>query len=329
VSQTLFQQMSQAVALQAQARLPPPRETFAAPDSLRALRDRLFAQADPLVHASTPRQRLYVLVDPMQADPLAEVAHRAEAIVLPMPPTLIAPEDRPYLLPLGDFGRDDTIDLTLDLAWAEATRHARRPSVSPSICAWLVGPADNITRFAYQLFNRSRARIPPDIRARWLRYWDPRVFSLFADALPAAALTDLTVDAAGWWWLDRHGELQARPMAAADAREWAWTPSTTSLVRHTDIINRTLNTLQDSGGAHSDGLWKRILPLVERAIATWDIQDTDELVRYTLYGMLISPQFDQYPETRQAMRAAIDNGTSPMAALTSFDTAYWEAPHHG
>jgi len=306
----------------------PAPQRFSPPATLAALRDRLFAQADPLVYASNPKAGLYVLVSPYPEDPLADAPRRAEAIPIPLPARVMEEAHRPYLLPLGDFGRDDTIDTSLDRGWADATRAGGGARGIVTTCAWLVLPMDDVQFIAHRLQD-SWCRALTGLPARAYRYWDPRVLALVAEELPPALLHDVTGGAAGWWWLDRQGELQSRPpIPRASAPIDDHLPERAArLLRHAARINQTLNMLQDSGGPHDDTVRRQLLPLVERAEETWGMRDESDIARFALYGVLISPQFDDaghYPEANAAMHAALDQGTSPLEALTQFSQEYWE-----
>lgn len=139
----------------------------------------------------------------------------------------------------------------------------------------------------------------------------------------------MTGGAIGWWWIDRNGDLRSRPPIANDQTtfEGDLPAMVARLLRHSASINQTLNMLQDTGGACDDTVRRRILPLVERATYTWRIRDDSDVVRFALYGLLISPQFDdagRYPEANAAMHAALEQGASPLEALAPFNQEYWE-----
>lgn len=164
----------------------PPRR-FSPADTLQALRDRLFAHTDPLVYGSEPKASLYVLVSPYPDDPLIEAPRRADAVPILLPPAVVNKEHRPYLLPLGDFGRDDTIDTSLDLGWADATRVQGSARSIITTCAWLVLPVEGV-QFVAQRIANNWCRTFTSLPARAYRYWDPRVLALVADELPPTLL---------------------------------------------------------------------------------------------------------------------------------------------
>jgi hypothetical protein len=184
-------------------------------------------------------------------------------------------------------------------------------------------------KFIVHRLQESWCRAFIGLPARAYRYWDPRVLALVEEELSPTLLREVTGGAAGWWWLDRQGELRSRaPIAQASAPIGTHvSESAVRLLRHAARINQTLNMLQDSGGPHDDTVRRQLLPLVERAMDRWGVRDESDVARFALYGVLISPQFDdpgRYPEANAAMHAALDQGTSPMEALTQFSQEYWE-----
>jgi hypothetical protein len=107
---------------------------FAGDHRLLALRNRLFADAAPLMERG---MRLHVLVDPVLVDPLEDAPGRQQAVPLPLTGRHDDRTRHPYLLALGDIGRDEIIDRALDLDWAEATRHVERETRGSTVCALL------------------------------------------------------------------------------------------------------------------------------------------------------------------------------------------------
>lgn len=325
VANSILQELAQSMA----ARPSPQRTALADASTLQHLRDHLFAQVDPLLDGSPPSS-LWVLISPQITDPLANARCRSEAVPLPIEPDIIQPEQRPYLLPLGDFGRDDTIDFTLDLAWAEATRHSDRETRGSSVCAWLVFPAAQARHVAHEIAMQARHRWPGS-HARYLRLWDPRVFELLTDLGDAEPPVRYAPSTNGVWWLNRAGALQRYPAPApitplADA---TWPETAKAMLRNSGTINAVLNALQDAEhNVVQPSLAAAILSLVERASSAWSLTNELDRIIYALYGVLISPQFDQDTTVREAMLAARAQGDSPIAALAGFDAAFWERHSH-
>ena len=98
------------------------------------LREQLLAAA-----VAAPHLELYVLVDPTLGDTLQDVPTHADRMPLPIRYRELNAEQRPYLLRLGDFGRDDAIERSVSLAVAEAMSASRERPPVRSICGWLQG----------------------------------------------------------------------------------------------------------------------------------------------------------------------------------------------
>ncbi|UGS91083.1 hypothetical protein KOL96_08095 [Ralstonia wenshanensis] len=325
MANSILQELAQSMA----ARPSPQHTALADAATIQHLRDDLFAQVDPLLDGP-PRASLWVLICPQISDPLGNARRHNEAVPLPFEPDVMRPEQRPYLFPLGDFGRDDTIDFTLDLAWAEATRHPERETRGTSVCAWLVFPVEQARQVAHEMASLAKHRWPGS-HARYLRLWDPRVFELLADLDDAEPPVHYAPTSNGTWWLNRAGALQhytapAPNMAMADA---TWPETAKAMLRNSGTINAVLNALQDAEhNVVQPPLASAILSLVERASSTWSLTNELDRIIYALYGVLISPQFDQDTTVREAMLAARAQGDSPIAALAGFDAAFWERHSH-
>ena len=297
---------------------------FAGDATLRALRDRLLAVAGPALDRGL---RLHVLVDPVLVDPLKTAAGRDQAIDVPLAAHADAPVRAPYLLALGDMGRDDRVDLALDLGFAEATRHPERETRGSTICAFVACPPADAARVAGALADVARRRAASRGQ-RLLRLWEPRVFEHLVPLLSGPALRELTADSAGWWWIGRDGALASRREAAGDTgRGWASSDVVDTLAS-IGAINGVLNALQDAAVA-SDRLppTSTLLALLARARMQWGLADDFELIQFALYGVLVRADFDGDAEVRAAMAAARERGESCIDALASFDESHWEQRH--
>jgi hypothetical protein len=298
---------------------------FAGEPRLLALRDRLSAAVASLLADGS---RLHVLVDPVLADALKSARRRDDAIELPVMLPTNEGVRRPYLLPLGDVGRDETLDFVLDLAFAEATRHPERETRGATICAFIACKPASASTVATTLSEVSRRRAVPRGQ-RFLRLWDPRVFELLLPLLPTRELAELTGRSAGWWWIDRGGRLASRD--DVPVRELGgWTSAgVADRLASVGAINGVLNALQDAevpfDGLPSD---TAILALLARARSRWGLADDFELVQFALYGVLVGANFDDDAEVCAAMAAARDRGESCIDALTSFDESHWEQRPH-
>lgn len=271
--------------------------------------------------------RLHVLVDPVLVDPLKAVVGREHAIEVPLAAHAEAPVRAPYLLALGDVGRDETIELALDLGFAEATRHPERETRGSTICAFVACPPADAARIAGALADGARRRAASR-QQRFLRLWDPRVFERLMPLLSGPALRELTADSAGWWWIGRDGALASRAAVAHDGGNGWASPDVADTLASTGAINGVLNALQDAAVA-CDRLpsTSTILALLERARMQWGLLDDFELIQFALYGVLVRADFDGDAEVRAAMAAARKRGESCIDALASFDESHWEQRH--
>jgi hypothetical protein len=301
-------------------------ETAALPDLRNRLMHALDAIADPADVS------FYVLVDCALHDPLAGMPERENAIVVPIRHPDVAQARRPYLLPLGEFGRDRRIDETLQLAYDQARRHASQSAHGRSICGWLAarGSPDTV---AWQLAKASHQMI--EGRSRLFRYWDPRVLDVLSGLLDTAQAQALFRPVCGWWWLNRNAALQCALLQTAgrDTSEvpaaFTLAPAQIERLRQVESVNRCLDVWQDlQHNPEADGVRDRIARLIAVGTRKWDLQTDRDQVSYAMYGLLVHEGFDEDAEVRRVMQAARAAGTSPIEALSHFDEAYWDRLKH-
>ena len=302
---------------------------FAGEHGLLALRGRLFTDAAPLMERG---MRLHVLVDPMLVDPLADASGREQAVPLPLTSRHDDRMRHPYLLALGDIGRDEIIDKALDLAWAEATRHVERETRGSTVCALLACAPEHTAEVARSLAELSRRRAASQHQP-FLRLWDPRVAELLMPLLSATASRELTGGAEGWWTLDRRGDLVSHLAidgAVRTDRDRAWqSPAVVDILASAGAINGVLNALQDAGVAPSRfPSTSTLLALIARARSQWGLADDFDLIQFALHGVLVRADFDADPDVRAAMSEARARGESCLEALHSFDESHWEQGRH-
>jgi hypothetical protein len=302
---------------------------FAGDHRLLALRNRLFADAAPLMERG---MRLHVLVDPVLVDPLEDAPGRQQAVPLPLTGRHDDRTRHPYLLALGDIGRDEIIDRALDLDWAEATRHVERETRGSTVCALLACEPEHTAEVARSLAEFSRRRAASR-QQPFLRLWDPRVAELLMPLLSATASRELTGGAAAWWTLDRRGELVGHFAIDGAARtdgDRVWqSPAVVDILASAGAINGVLNALQDAGVAPSRfPSTSTLLALIARARSQWGLADDFDLIQFALHGVLVRADFDADPDVRAAMSQARARGDSCIEALNSFDESHWEQGRH-
>jgi hypothetical protein len=274
----------------------------------------------------------YVLVDCALHDPLAGMPERENAIVVPVRHPDVADARRPYLLALGEFGRDRRIDETLQLACDQARRHASQRAHGRSVCGWLAASGSPHT-LAWQLAKASQQMI--EGHARLFRYWDPRVLDVLPGLLETSQAQALFRPVSGWWWLDRNAALRCAPLqraghdTGAAPAAFKLAPTQIERLRQVESVNRCLDVWQDlRHDPEAEGVRDRIARLIAAGTAKWDLQTDRDQVSYALYALLVHGGFDEDAEARAVMLAARAAGTSPIEALAQFDEAYWDRLKH-
>lgn len=268
--------------------------------------------------------KLHLLVDTALEDPCADWEKRPYAQILKIRHPALRKQERPYLLPLGDFGRDDAIDKSITLAMAQAARTSRDHTRGRSICGWIMFTgnaqiiADRLSRHASQIVDRKR---------RLFRFWDPRVMDMMEGGLEPRQNAALLAGVTGWWWLGRDLQLKALSSGSevsGEAAGFALTEAQIRIMRWAEPINRTLDVLQDMGhDVSSPGLDGGVREALSRGERTWALESIGELVQYALCTILVHRSFDEHPEVRTRMREAQSVGCSPLSALDAFEKDDW------
>lgn len=289
---------------------------------LPELRDRLLD-----LTSRSPYSGLHVLVDTVLGDPLADAATRSDAIALPIKHQDLKADHQPYLLKLGDFGRDLAIEKSLSLALGQALRCADELTLGRSICLWILSDADS-EELALHLAGQSRVRVGRDMKL--FRFWDPRVMDTLEHLLRPEQANNLLGPASTCLWLNRAGEFAA--LRVADDFPKNGTSSgiqldnrQLDLLKNVELVNRALDVLQDMGKPVVGTQVRLDLDgIIAKGAREWKLQTDRELVTYAMYAHLIGAQFDQVTEVRDAMLEAKNAGTSPVDALDQFDERYWQ-----
>lgn len=270
------------------------------------------------------RKAWHVLVDPAISDPMTECKGRDQAVPVPIRPADMPQHFRPYLLELGDFGRDDRIERTIRIAVDEAIRASPESGSRRSICGWIASNHPPATVAADLARN---ARVLTQGRPRMLRVWDPRTLDLLQHLLAGRLAQSLTVPGASWWWLDRDSsikELQA--VENLDATRLSIGDEQIEALLLAESLHATLNVLQDMRkDATCELTLRTIVDALRRARSQWSIADPLGQVRFALHACLVDRNFDADAEVAAAMRQADGLGESPVDALLLFDDRAWGA----
>ncbi|GAA3927186.1 DUF4123 domain-containing protein [Luteimonas lutimaris] len=273
--------------------------------------------------------RLCVLVDPVITDPLQSFSTRDNAIVLPIRHGDLKAEHRPYLLELGDFGRDEAIEESLRVAVSEVMAAESSASRGRTVCGWILTGNAPLKEFASHLARCASLGVAG--RIRLLRYWDPRVMDALEALLTQAQKYSLLGPGTAWYWLKRNGNLQAFSVEQGGVE---LEPATTEfwlerqqieLLAEIGYVNTALNVLQGMG---RDVACLSPHALAQRLLAgarIWRLNSERERVMYAVYSVLAGDRFDHAPEAGAAMLAAQVRGDSVIDALDAFDDAYWQS----
>ena len=288
--------------------------------SIVATRERL-----ALLLAGNPGASLYAVIDPVVSDPLAHDLKRT-AVFRPVP--IRHPDmrdiDRPYLLRLGEPGRDLILDQMLERALKEALRDGDEAKRTRSVCGWMLSAVD-MDRVARQLAGRSSIVLRG--KRRLLRVWDPRVMDLLASSHSDMQMRDFMPDIQAWVWLGRDGGWRFISAGAADgsiSRNPALTTQQAACLEASASINAALDVLQDMG--HRVGtpeLLRSISMSVQDCIAVWGAEDRLDQVQYALYRELVGKDFDQHSDVNRLMKQARGQGRSAVQALAGLSAEDW------
>lgn len=272
-----------------------------------------------------PGHGFYVLIDPQISDPLPSAAVRDQAVAIPLRARDVLPEQRPFLYPLGDFGRDLVIDAMIEVAVSQAKRQYDERE-GRSVCGWIASavPAEELAQ------HLARCSVLPHVRDVTLfRHWDPRVLDLLSGLLRADQARTLLGPASASYWLDRKAQVCGLYASHTDAHveQGALQFDITQLdaLRRAEDLNRCLDVLQDMGhDATQPELRQRILRLIERGSSAWGLPFDWERMTYVMYGVLVDEDFDSDPTVLRTMRGAQAQGVSVIHALDDFDDAFWD-----
>jgi hypothetical protein len=275
----------------------------------------------------SPHDGLHVLVDMVLGDPLADAATRSNAAALPIKHPDMKADHQPYLLKLGDFGRDLAIEKSLSLGLGQALRSSDELMQGRSICLWILSDA-NSEELALHLASQARIGVGRDMKL--FRFWDPRVMDTLEHMLRPEQVNNLLGPASTCLWLNRAGDF-AELRVADDSSTNGALPGIRldnhqlDLLRNVELVNRALDVLQDMGKPVVGAQLRLDLDgILAKGGREWKLQTDRELVTYAMYGYLIGAEFDQVAEVRDAMLEADNAGTSPVDALDQFDERYWQ-----
>lgn len=257
---------------------------------------------------------------------MAECKGRAQAISLTIQHADMPRHFRPYLLELGEIGRDERIDHMVRIAVNEAVRTAPHNGSKRTICGWIASdqPAAIIAGHLAR-----HARIRAHNRVRTLRIWDPRTLDLLQHLLAAQTAESLALPGADWWWLARNARVkELRPVWTRDPKPLGahLNDAHVETLLLAEPLHATLNVLQDMREDHiGDHTLRTVIQALRRASAQWGVCDPLDQVGFALHACLVHADFDSDAEVAAAMRRSKKAGHSTTQALSSFDEQAWNA----
>lgn len=283
------------------------------------LRDALFVDLEQMEGV-----KLYVLVDTALHDPLDLEPARSKAVTLPISYAGLPTDRRPYIAPLGDIGRDLSLDKSLGVAIEQALREEDQREFGRSVCGWVASHAPPEI-LAKRLAERSIMTVA--YQRRLFRYWDPRVLDLLSWILTSNQREDFFSCVSGWWWLGRDMKLESVISVESDSRwssQVALDNEQLPLLTLAESTNRTLDVLQDMNHVPcTPRLQQCVAKAVTKALETWGLDTQEEQIRYALFAVLIGLEFDEHPLVREAMLNARRESKSPLCGLDSFTDSWW------
>lgn len=289
------------------------------------------------LRAAAANRPVTIFVDPTLADPLTESLICQEAcdrriarkVRLPFIHADIDPEKAPYLLHLeDDVAGERLLSLSVRTAVREATDDFGDGYRGRSVCGWICGERDPHS-LAERLAHAARV-LKPDGQTWPLRYWDPRVIWQLPRAIPRQHWSLLTVNLGAWWAIGLTHQLEpmTSPSLAQQQRADGKTPilkfDVESWLRLERIgpINKVLGMAPEWGNLPGAALAQRVESLLVRCAAAGFDSEQDGLV-YCACALTSHERFDEHPDVKGSMKAALEEGNSLVAALSAFDAAFW------
>lgn|GEM_PF-1138421 len=282
---------------------------------LERLREALIAVRDRHGDAAST---LYAVIDPILADPFPDAAGEArEGVVLPA--DKFAPGDCPYLLTLGEFGRDPRAEATIALSLQETLAQQGGDRAGRSVCGWLVLPAGIPVEQAVRAYARQSQLVVGGER-RTFRFWDPRTLDLARDVLTPTQLNAILGPAASWSWLSRQRRLET---VWIDPREHdaLYTVAIQTNEEQQRLLSRLpeINLVMDSlTVAALDTTPIKAIEVGRRLVEAdvqWRLHDPRDQVSYAICCMIYGAPFTANAPIRLQLIHGLETGTPAMPAV--------------
>ena len=267
------------------------------------------------------RSSTWALIDPAICNPIEQRMKAREVIQIPVRYGDLPPAKRPFLICVGEPGRDALMDDLLHLAEAEALRRAPQgggPKVR-SMCGFLMGAAQpsslalHLARISVFSFNGQQ---------RLLRLWDPRSLDIFAHLLDEEQKSSLLGSFDAWCWLWRSGGirvLRKRDDTLRTLNPLHLRAEQVDYLQMSEAINGALDVVQDIGIPLDDACSQgQVGKLIEQGIRKWQLKSTTDQVAYALHAVMMGPDFDAIWPVREAMSLEMERSGEAMRALEKF-----------
>lgn len=282
---------------------------------LERLQEELIAVRDRHGDAAST---LYAVIDPILADPFPEAAGEARAMVV-LPADKFAPGDCPYLLKLGEFGRDPRAEATIALSMQEILAQEGGDRTGRSVCGWLVLPSEITAGQAVRAYARQSQLVVGDER-RTFRFWDPRTLDLARDVLTLTQINAILGPATSWSWLSRQRRLET---VWIDPREddALYTVAVQTNEEQQRLLSRLpeINLVMDSlAVAALDTTPIKAAEVGRRLVEAdvqWRLHDPRDQVSYAICCMIYGAPFTANAPIRQQLIHGLETGTPAMPTV--------------
>ncbi|SCU74070.1 conserved hypothetical protein [Cupriavidus necator] len=282
-------------------------------ERLRVLRDtqgfrHVFVIVDPL-SASVPWQGWSDRIPPGKQWALRDPQMREPAF--PCPKVLLLDEDADALL-------EETIRVggAVDETGARQVRN-------PAVCGWLFarGIAADVPRHLVAAMQQRNAKFEPVL----LRYYDPRVLPHLNRFLEADQRRKLLGPVEHWFALDRFcclSDLQTQPPAPYVSPNLSLTAAQWTRIERLEGFNRSMLAYEQATGEPLPADREAEIDAAIARAAAQGIAALPEVMTFSLYSLIVHPEFDQHPAVAQAI-AARERGSSLADALEQIPEQVW------
>lgn len=264
----------------------------------------------------------FMLIDPILGDPLGDIGgEERERTSLPINPTLMSEVHFPYLIMLGEVGRDSLIDSALERAIDEVDGRQGLVAGARSVCAFFVTKHSS-KMVAKRLAESASVRV--DGERRLFRFWDPRVMDLLTRFAGSDEIETLLSPAERWCWIARDGRAESLTMVAESQNSKLQLLNTERFLNF-GRINKFFDVLKSDAFAIRKIDCVSVDRIMRKGLEKWLLQSDYEVVSYALHSILLGEGFDDDEQVRWHMDNGIREGRSPVVELEALSEVFWTA----